>query len=383
MDCTGERSSAGPGRAVPRHQGRGARGRDGRDRAPDLHHGRRGAGSSRPRSPRCRRPSTPSAAPAARTRCCCRSRRSTSSRATRSSPTPFTFFATAGTIHNVGATPVFVDIEPATFNISPGRRRGARSRRGPGPSSRSTCSARWRAMEELSPIAARHGHRAHRGRGPVHRRAPQDRRRLAHGRRARARRHASASSRRKNLGGYGDGGMMVTQDDALADAARAGCACTAARKQYFHDEVGFNSRLDALQAAVLLAKLPHLARLERQARARTRRTTPRRSRVIRTSARRAPIRRTSRSSTSTPSGCRPARRAAGPPQGAAASATSIYYPLPLHLQPCFAYLGYQAGQLPGVARRAADAVFSLPIYPELTHAQQDEVIEARASILRP
>ena len=116
----------------------------------------------------------------------------------------------------------------------------------------------------------------------------------------------------KNLGGYGDGGMMVTQDDALAERLCAGCACMAARSSTIHDEVGYNSRLDALQAAVLSAEAAASRRLERQAARECRvlrrglRATSRSVRDARTSARR-----TSRSSTSTRFACRPARRAAG------------------------------------------------------------------------
>ena len=206
----------------------------------------------------CPRPSTPSAAPAAPTRCCCRSGRSTSSRATRSSRPPFTFFATAGAIHNAGGTPVFVDIDPATFNIAPRRHRGrdhaAHPRHHRGPPVRPD-GGRWRRS---CPIAARHGLAADRGRGAGDRRPAQDRRRLAHGGRAGHGGHALLLPEQepRRLGRRrhdGDAGRRAGR------AAAHGSGFTAGARQYYHDEVGYNSRLDTLQAAVLLAKLPHLA----------------------------------------------------------------------------------------------------------------------------
>ena len=168
--------------------------------------------------------------------------------------TPFTFFATAGTIHNVGATPVFVDIEPQTFNIAPEAVAAAIT-------SRTKAVVPVDLFGQMAPIeevaAAAPGI-------PVIEDAAQS---------IGARRKIDGTWRMagevptigtlsffpsKNLGGYGDGGMMVTQDQAIATRLRR-LRVHGGAKQYFHDEVGYNSRLDALQAAVLSAKLPHLS----------------------------------------------------------------------------------------------------------------------------
>src|SRR3712207_2652336 len=168
--------------------------------------------------------------------------------------TPFTFFATAGTIHNVGATPVFVDIDPATFNIAPAAVAAA-----VGPKTKAVVPVDL--FGQMAPVeqvmAAAPGL-------PVIEDAAQSigaRRQIA-GRWTMAGEAATIGTfsffPSKNLGGYGDGGMIVTQDEALCNRLMR-LRTHGGRKTYFHDEVGFNSRLDALQAAVLGAKLPHLA----------------------------------------------------------------------------------------------------------------------------
>ena len=318
--------------------------------------------------------STPSAAPAGPTRCCCRSRRSTSSRATRSSPPPFTFFATAGAIHNAGGTPVFVDIDPDTLQHLARGDRGGDHARGPGPSSRCTCSARWPRWSACCRWPPRHGL-------AVIEDAAQS---------IGARRKIDGDWRMAGeLGTVGTlsffpsknlGGLRRRRDDGHA-GRRAGrpapraSGCTAGRKQYFHDEVGSNSRLDTLQAAVLLAKLPHLAAWS-AARARdTRRATPRRSRAI-------------------PTICPPrtdpanehifnqytirvpaARRAAGAPQGAAASARRSTTRSRCTCSPASPTSATPRAACRHPSRRR-EQVISLPVYPELTEAQQDAVIEA-------
>ena len=176
----------------------------------------------------------------------------------------------------------------------------------------------------------------------------------------------------KNLGGYGDGGMMVTQDEAL-NTRLLKLRTHGSQKTYFHELVGYNSRLDALQAAVLRAKLPHLAAwsakrrenaayydaaLADVAELRTPYVDPANESIYNQYTIRADR--------------RDALQAHLKERGIG---SSIYYPLPLHLQPCFAYLGYREGQCPE-AERAAHEVLSLPIYPELTQAQLDEVIGA-------
>ena len=171
--------------------------------------------------------------------------------------TAFTFFATAGAIHNAGGTPVFVDIDPATFNIIARGHRGGDHAADPGH--HRGAPVRPDGADGADPADRRAARaRGHRGRGPGDRRAAQDRRNVAHGGRARHGRARSRSSPARTSGGWGDGGMMVTQDDALAERLRR-LRLHGGAKQYYHDEVGTNSRLDTLQAAVLLAKLPHLA----------------------------------------------------------------------------------------------------------------------------
>src|SRR5215212_1558965 len=168
--------------------------------------------------------------------------------------TPFTFFATAGTIHNVGATPVFVDIDPETFNILPEAVAAART----GQSKAVVPVDLFGQMAPLEQVAT-----AVPGL-PVIEDAAQSigARRMIDGEWRMAGEIATIGTfsffPSKNLGGYGDGGMIVTQDDAIATRLKR-LRVHGGAKQYFHDEVGYNSRLDTLQAAVLSAKLPHLA----------------------------------------------------------------------------------------------------------------------------
>jgi dTDP-4-amino-4,6-dideoxygalactose transaminase len=179
----------------------------------------------------------------------------------------------------------------------------------------------------------------------------------------------------KNLGAWGDAGLIVTQDDALAERLRR-LRLHGGSRQYLHEEVGTNSRLDSLQAAVLLAKLPHLARWNE--------------------ARQQNAARYNGAFSGHPAICPPRTDPANDhifhqytiqvPQRdelqahlkAKGVGHAIYYPLALHLQPCFAHLGYRRGSLPAT-EAAMDSVISLPIYPELTREQQDTVIETVTS----
>ena len=281
---------------------------------------------------------------------------------------PFTFFATAGTIHNVGAKPVFVDIDPRTFNIVPeaaGAARTARTRAVvpvdlfgqmapiedvmkalPGvpliEDAAQTIGARrsidgvWRMAGEVSTIGT------------------------------------FSFFPSKNLGGYGDGGMMVTQDEALATRLKR-LRTHGGSKQYFHDEVGYNSRLDALQAAVLSAKLRHLEQWSAKRRSNAKFydsaladvaevTTPYVEPANESIYNQYTIRVDRRDELQN----HLKNRGIG---------NAIYYPLPLHLQPCFAYLGYRQGSCPE-SERAAREVLSIPIYPELTEGQMNEVVDA-------
>jgi len=282
--------------------------------------------------------------------------------------TPFTFFATAGTIHNAGATPVFADIEPDTFNLSVSAAKAAVTKK-------TKAVMPVDLFGQIAPIekflAAMPGM-------PIIEDAAQSigAKRCIAGQQTMAGERATIGTfsffPSKNLGGYGDGGMMVTQDDAIA-ARLFKLRTHGATTTYYHDEVGFNSRLDALQAAVLLAKLPHLADWSAARRKHAAiyddafRDVP----EIRT-----PVIEKDNETIVNQYSIRAQRRDALQAHlKAKGIGNAIYYPLPLHLQKCFAYLGYKPGQFPE-SERAALEVLSLPVYPELSRAQQDEVIDA-------
>jgi dTDP-4-amino-4,6-dideoxygalactose transaminase len=282
--------------------------------------------------------------------------------------TPFTFFATAGTIHNVGATPVFVDIEPRTFNVDPAAVGAAVT-----PATRAVIP-----VDLFGQMADLAGVRQAAPGVPVIEDAAQSigARRSIDGEWRMAGEVADIGTfsffPSKNLGGYGDGGMMVTQDAALYQRLLR-LRTHGGVKTYFHEEVGFNSRLDTLQAAVLLAKLPHLAQWSEGRRANARFydaafadvaevVTPYVAPECESIYNQYTLRCDRRDDLQAHLKARGIGHA-------------IYYPLPLHLQPCFSYLGYRPGSCPESERAAAE-VLSLPIYPELDAEQRDEVVAA-------
>lgn len=281
--------------------------------------------------------------------------------------TPFTFFATAGTIHNVGATPVFADIEPGTFNLSPELAAAARTARTRAviPVDLFGQMAAIERFGELMPGL------------PVIEDAAQSVgacRRIG-GEWTVAGERATIGTLSffptKNLGGYGDGGMMLTHEESIATRLKR-LRVHGGATEYHHDEVGFNSRLDTVQAAVLLAKLPHLAGWSEARREHARYYDAALADVpeIRT-----PVIEPENESIYNQYTIRAENRDALQAHLKAVEVGSkVYYPLPLHLQPCFAYLGYRAGSCPE-SERAASEVLSLPIFPELTRSQLDEVIE--------
>ena len=147
-------------------------------------------------------------------------------------------------------------------------------------------------------------------------------------------------------------------------------------KQYFHDEVGYNSRLDALQAAVLSAKLPHLGGWSAKRRENAAYYDAAFADLARNGAITTPFVAPENESIFNQYTVRVMDGRRNELQEflkARGVGTSVYYPLPLHQQPCFAYLGYRTGQMPESERAAAE-VLSLPIFPELTRSQLDEVI---------
>ena len=290
--------------------------------------------------------------------------------------TPFTFFATAGTIHNAGGTPVFVDIEPGTFNIDPAAVEAAIT-----PRTRAIVPVhlygQMAAMERLLAIARARGLKIVEDAAQAigARRSIDGEWRMA-GELGWATGYSFFPS--KNLGAWGDGGMMVTSDDALAERLRK-LRLHGGAKQYHHDEVGTNSRLDSLQAAVLLAKLPHLEAWSAKRREHAAYYT---RGLADLPAVRPPVvdpanehifhQYTLRAERRDELQAHLKRHGIG---------SAIYYPVPLHLQPCFSHLGYRPGRLPESERASAD-VLSLPVYPELTQGQLDCVIETVGGFYR-
>ncbi len=282
--------------------------------------------------------------------------------------TPFTFFATAGMTHNSGAKPVFADIDADTFSMNPAAAAAA-------VTSRTKAVMPVDLFGQMSPIER---YRLAMRNVPIIEDAAQSigARRSLDGESRMAGEMANVGTfsffPSKNLGGYGDGGMIVTQDDHLAMRLRR-LRTHGAIKTYVHEEVGFNSRLDTLQAAVLMAKLPFLAEWSaaRRAHAHYYDDAFRDVAEIRT-----PAIDSANESIYNQYTIRSDRRDALQAHLKAKEiGTAIYYPIPLHLQQCFAYLGYKQGAFPE-SERASKEVLSLPVYPELSQSQQDEVIEA-------
>lgn len=288
---------------------------------------------------------------------------------------PFTFVATAGSIARLGARPVFVDIAAATYNLDPEKLESALTPRTKAimPVHLFGLSAE---MSEILKIARRHAL-------PVIEDAAQ-----AIGAKYKDQQVGSLGAMgcfsffpSKNLGGAGDGGMMVTNDPDLADRLKI-LRLHGSRTKYHYDVIGMNSRLDALQAAILRVKLAHLSRWTA-----ARQTNAARYRALFAEYElgrkvELPV---------VPRDCehvynqfvirvkkRDQLRAwlkdCGIP-------TEIYYPSPLHLQPAFAFLGYREGDFP-CAESASREALALPIFPELTQQQQRAVVQAIADYFR-
>ena len=278
--------------------------------------------------------------------------------------TPFTFFATAGCIWRAGARPVFVDIEPDTFNIDPARLAAAATDK-----TRAILPVHlYGQMADMDPImAVASAHGLH-----VIEDAAQSIGASYKGRKTGSIGTAGCLSfyPTKNLGGIGDGGLILTQDEKLAERMRV-LLNHGQSSEYHHAWVGGNFRLDSIQAAGLLVKLDHLAEwtLRRQANARRydellagcdfiTRPTVREGNVsvFNWYVIRAPRRDELKSFLA-----------------AAGIGTKIYYPLSLHEQPCFAALGYRKGDFPQSERAAAE-VLALPVHPELREEQLEYVV---------
>jgi dTDP-4-amino-4,6-dideoxygalactose transaminase len=282
---------------------------------------------------------------------------------------PYTFFATAGAISRLGAKPVFVDIKPDTYNINPTLIESAIT-----PRTKAILPVhlygQCAEMEPVLQIAAQR-------KISVIEDAAQAIGATWRGRKAGVLGQIGCFSffPSKNLGGFGDGGMITTNDQALADRVRM-LRVHGSRVKYVHEMIGMNSRLDALQAAVLRVKLNYLegwtkgrqqnaaryGSLFKDADLLDRVTLPtvtaENRHVYNQYVIRAPR--------------RDQLRAFLQEQGVG---TEIYYPVPLHLQVCYRDLGYRQGTFPQ-SERAAEESLALPIYAELTADQQAYVVES-------
>ena len=284
--------------------------------------------------------------------------------------TPFSFFATAGTIANAGGKPVFVDIDPATFNIDPNAVEAAIT-----PKTRAIIPVhlfgQMAPMERFMALAARHDlvviEDAAQAIGA--------RRKIAGEWKAAGELgwvSAFSFFPSKNLGAWGDGGMMVTNDESLAQRLRL-LRTHGGAKQYHHEEIGTNSRLDTLQAAVLLAKINHL---QDWADGRRRHAAAYDATLAEISGVTPPPVESANEHVYHQYTIRAERRDELKQHLASCEiGCAVYYPKPLHLQPCFAPLGYREGSLP-VAETASRDVLSLPVYPELTCDQRETVVSA-------
>lgn len=298
---------------------------------------------------------------------------------------PYTFFATAGTIARVGARPVFVDIEPDTFNISPAEierfienhcesRDGSLVNRSSGARVRALMPVHLYGqvadMTRIMEIARRY--RLAIIEDAAQAIGAED----AAGRRACSMGDVGCLSffPTKNLGAFGDAGMCVTNDAALA-AKLMKLRVHGMEPKYYHELIGGNFRLDEIQAAVLNVKLPHLDSWS-AARARN-------AAFYDAAFKRAGVGDAISTPSPAPAGarhiynqyCIRARRRDELRKHLAAHdvGAEIYYPLPLHMQQCFAYLGHKPEDFP-VSLRAAHETLALPIYPELSEQQLEYVV---------
>jgi dTDP-4-amino-4,6-dideoxygalactose transaminase len=285
----------------------------------------------------------------------------------------FTFFATAGAIWNAGLRPVFCDVDPETFNVTAGTVEAAWTDR-----SRAVVPVdlfgQMAPLEEVAAVARRHGaaavvEDAAQALGAWRRSAEGEGRTMAG---AGATVGALSFFPTKNLGGFGDGGMVTSDDDALSERIRK-LRVHGGRQMYHHEMVGTNSRLDALQAAVLRTKLPHL---DDWGSAR-RRNADLYDDLLRDVAEvRTPFRDPSChhvfNQYTIQAERRDELRAFLVEQGIG---TGVYYPVPLHVQPCFRALGYRPGDLP-ISEVLATRVLSLPVFPELDAARIRRVTDA-------
>lgn len=294
--------------------------------------------------------------------------------------TPFTFFATSGTIARLGATPVFADVDPSTYNIDIAQ---AMSRITP----KTKAFLPVHLFGQMAPIEGVISELHERGIMTIEDTAQAfGATRFADGGILRAGTLGDVGCYSffptKNLGGCGDGGMVVTRDKERAERLRR-LRVHGSGTTYYHDEIGINSRLDALQAAILDIKLSRLESWNEERRkiadyyrllfktydVQEFITAPSElagnyhiyhQYVIRVSEN---------------------RDALMEYLNAEGFAVRVYYPLPLHLQPCFSYLGYKAGDFP-VSERLSREVLALPVFPGLTQDEQEALVSAMRKFFR-
>ena len=309
----------------------------------------------------------------------------------------YSFFATAGSVSRLGARPVLVDIDEASFNIDPQRIEDAIT-----PRTRAILPVhlfgQCADLDEILDIAGRRGI-------PVIEDAAQSIGATYKGRGAGGIGLAGCFSffPSKNLGAFGDAGLLTTNDDAFAARARL-LRMHGMEPKYYHHLVGANFRMDALQAAILRVKAPHLAAWTEARRRNACRyrelfhdaglddaielpaELPDRVHIFNQFVIR--LRERARSSKASADREASAERTGSTGRDAlkhhldaAGIGNEIYYPVPFHLQPCFADLGYTRGAFPR-AERAADTSLALPIYGELTDDQLRTVVDAVASFVR-
>jgi dTDP-4-amino-4,6-dideoxygalactose transaminase len=296
---------------------------------------------------------------------------------------PYTFFATAGVIARLGARPVFVDIDPVSYNIDPNKISAVITQK-----TKAILPVHlYGQMAEMEPILKiAEAHQL-----PVVEDAAQAiGAQYSNGKRAGSLGHLGCFSffPSKNLGGLGDGGMVTTNDPALAQKVEI-LRVHGGMPKYYHKVIGGNFRIDSLQAAALNVKLNYLDdwTKKRQENAKTYIDLFKKSGLVKQVGLSLPdavhektgvlhyhiynqfvIRVTGRD----------LLRKYLMEKGIG---TEIYYPVPLHLQECFGYLGYKAGDFPE-AERAAHSTLALPIYPELTREMQEAVVNAIQSFYK-
>lgn len=286
--------------------------------------------------------------------------------------TPYSFFATVSAITRLGATPVFVDIDPLTYNLDVSQ-------------IESKITERTKAiqpvhlygqcadMTELRKVAAKHGI-------PLVEDAAQAIGAEENGVRAGAMSEIGCFSfyPSKNLGGMGDGGFMTTDDDELAERLFA-LRVHGSKERYYHKWVGLNSRLDGFQGAVLRVKLPYLDSWSNKRKAnadlyRELFTDAGLTEQVGLPYERENVRHIYNQFVVRVPGKRDELRAFLTEKGIG---TDIYYPVSLHMQECFEYVGYKEGDLPE-SEKASRETLALPIYPELRPEQLEYVVESIA-----